>query len=73
MSTRALHVHPPFRAEHIGSFLRPSALYEKRLLYEAKKCSKEDLRELEDRAIKATVEMQQAAGIKTITDGELRR
>ncbi|KAF8075327.1 hypothetical protein FPV67DRAFT_1408864 [Lyophyllum atratum] len=73
MTPRKLHVRPPFRAEHIGSFIRPAALYEKRLLFEAKECSREDLKGLEDEAIKAVVELQQAAGIKTITDGELRR
>ncbi|KAF9467679.1 hypothetical protein BDZ94DRAFT_1305300 [Collybia nuda] len=73
MTTRTLHNRPPFRAEHIGSFIRPAALYDKRLLFEAKQCSKEELKELEDDAIKAVVDMQRAAGIKTITDGELRR
>ncbi|GLB41446.1 putative UROD MetE-like protein [Lyophyllum shimeji] len=73
MSRRALHVLPPFRAEHVGSFIRPAALYEKRLLFESEQCSREDLKELEDEAIKDVVKMQQAAGIKTITDGELRR
>jgi len=73
MSARPLHVRPPFRAEHIGSFIRPAALYEKRLLLESKQCSREDLKELEDKAIKTVVEMQQTVGIKTITDGELRR
>ncbi|KAF9456649.1 hypothetical protein BDZ94DRAFT_1275154 [Collybia nuda] len=73
MSPRSLHIHPPFRAEHIGSLIRPTALYQGRLLFDAKQCSKEDLRELENEAIKAVVEMQREVGIKSITDGELRR
>ncbi|KAG6919696.1 hypothetical protein DXG01_002642 [Tephrocybe rancida] len=73
MSIRALHTRPPFRAEHVGSFIRPPALYEKRVLFEAKQCSQEELRVLEDEAIKDIVKLQQASGIKSITDGELRR
>ncbi|KAG6856201.1 hypothetical protein H0H87_006597 [Tephrocybe sp. NHM501043] len=73
MSIRPLHTQPPFRAEHVGSFIRPSALYEKRLLYEANRCSREGLKVLEDEAIKEVVKMQRASGVKSITDGELRR
>ncbi|TFK56986.1 UROD/MetE-like protein [Heliocybe sulcata] len=71
MSSR--RVNPPFRAEHIGSLLRPPQLFEKRRQFEAGQCSVEELKSAEDSAVKAVVQMQQDAGIKSITDGELRR
>lgn len=69
----SVRLHPPFRAEHIGSLLRPKALYEKRQALEAKECSPSDLKPVEDEAIKHVLKLQQDIGIKTITDGELRR
>ncbi|KAG6851185.1 hypothetical protein H0H93_015195 [Arthromyces matolae] len=69
----AIRLNPPFRAEHIGSLLRPSVLFEKRSLYEQKQISKEDLRAAEDEAIKYVVQLQRDVGMNTITDGELRR
>ncbi|KAF8807333.1 UROD/MetE-like protein [Phlegmacium glaucopus] len=71
MST--IHLRPPFRAEHIGSLLRPKPLFEKRQQLEAEKCASYDLKPVEDDAIKYVVELQRNVGIKTITDGELRR
>lgn len=70
---RPMLLNPPHRAEHIGSLLRPAALFEKRQLLEEKKCSQEDVRALEDDSIKHVVNLQKEVGIKTITDGELRR
>jgi len=69
----ALHLKPPCRAEHVGSLLRPPALYEKRCQYEQGKCTKEELTLAEDEAIRGIVEFQRKAGLKTITDGEFRR
>jgi len=69
----SVHLHPPFRAEHVGSLLRPKPLYEKRQALEAKECSPSDLKPVEDEAIKHVLKLQQDIGIKTITDGELRR
>ncbi|KAF9455097.1 UROD/MetE-like protein [Macrolepiota fuliginosa MF-IS2] len=71
--TSALHLRPPFRADHVGSLLRSSALYEKRHLFEKGKCSVEELKLAEDEAIRDVVDLQRKAGMKTITDGELRR
>lgn len=71
--TTALHLKPPFRAEHVGSLLRPPTLYEKRRQYEQGKCTKEELTLAEDEAIRGIVGLQQKVGLKTITDGELRR
>lgn len=68
-----IHLQPPFRAEHIGSLLRPKALFEKRQQLESKQCNPSDLKPVEDDAIKQIVELQRNVGIKTITDGELRR
>ncbi len=72
MST-SLHLHPPFRAEHLGSLKRPAQLLKKREAYDAKQISVNELREAEDEAIKAIVQVQREVGIKSITDGEFRR
>lgn len=68
-----LHLKPPFRAEHVGSLLRPSKLLRKRRQFEDKKCTIEELQAAEDEAIKHVVKLQQDVGMKTITDGEMRR
>ncbi|KAF8120802.1 UROD/MetE-like protein [Boletus edulis] len=64
---------PPFRAEHIGSLLRPDYLLEVRRKFDKKEVTQEQLRELEDRAIAEIVNMQREVGLKTFTDGEYRR
>jgi 5-methyltetrahydropteroyltriglutamate--homocysteine methyltransferase len=65
---------PPFRADHVGSFLRPAYLLEARDRYFNRKAiSAEQLREVEDRAIGEVVRFQQDVGLKSITDGEFRR
>jgi methionine synthase II (cobalamin-independent) len=66
-------LNPPFRAEHIGSLLRPEPLHEKRKLFGANKCTAEELGDVEDEAVKHVVKLQQDLGLKTITDGEQRR
>ncbi|KAF9568459.1 UROD/MetE-like protein [Agrocybe pediades] len=68
-----MHLSPPFRAEHVGSLLRPVPLFEKRKALEAGQCSAGDLRPVEDEAVKHVLKLQQDVGIKTITDGEMRR
>lgn len=73
MSATTLKLNPPFRAEQIGSLKRPQALLEKRKEFEAGKCTQEELRVVEDEAIKAVVQVQRETGIKGITDGEFRR
>ncbi|KAF9044643.1 UROD/MetE-like protein [Hymenopellis radicata] len=73
MTARNLHVNPPFRAEHVGSLLRPKYLFQKRGLYEEGKCSLDELRSAEDMAVQHVVKLQQDLGFKTITDGEMRR
>lgn len=71
--TSAIQLRSPPRAVHIGSLLRPKALFEKRLQLESKQCTPSDLKSVEDAAIKHVVELQRNVGIKTISDGELRR
>jgi len=68
MSERPL---PPFRAEHIGSLLRPKALLDAR--YAAAPPDPEALRALEDEHIAAVIRWQEEIGLRSITDGEFRR
>jgi 5-methyltetrahydropteroyltriglutamate--homocysteine methyltransferase len=63
----------PYRAEHIGSLLRPAELIAARDAFKAGKLPREDLRALEDRAIRAAVAMQEDLGLRSVTDGEFRR
>ncbi|CDR45670.1 RHTO0S11e03180g1_1 [Rhodotorula toruloides] len=67
------HLAPPFRADHIGSLKRPAELLAKRTDFDDGKCTREDLKVVEDKAIREAVKMQQEVGIKAITDGEFRR
>jgi methionine synthase II (cobalamin-independent) len=64
---------PPFRAEHVGSLLRPPELHEARARAKSGTVSAEQLREVEDRCIRAAVARQEALGLSLVTDGELRR
>src|SRR6516165_10591977 len=64
---------PPFRAEHIGSLLRPPALLDAREKHAAGKLTGEELRAAEDEAIRNVVKLQEDAGLEVITDGEFRR
>ncbi len=65
---------PPFRADHVGSFLRPAYLLEAREQFFARKTiSAEQLRAVEDKAITEIVKFQQDVGLQSITDGEFRR
>src|SRR5262249_24959422 len=64
---------PPFRADHVGSFLRPKELLEARDRHAAGKISKQELRKLEDAAIRGIVKFQEDVGLQCITDGEFRR
>jgi len=63
---------PPFRAEHVGSLLRPDYLLEARKKFDRKEVTQEQLRELEDQAIAEALNMQREVGIKGFTDGEYR-
>jgi 5-methyltetrahydropteroyltriglutamate--homocysteine methyltransferase len=64
---------PPFRADHVGSFLRPKALIEARDAYRAGTIDAAALRVAEDAAIRDVVRFQEELGLQGITDGEFRR
>jgi 5-methyltetrahydropteroyltriglutamate--homocysteine methyltransferase len=64
---------PPFRADHVGSLIRPQALIEARDSYEAGRIPRDELRSIENAAISDAVKMQESVGLQSITDGELRR
>jgi 5-methyltetrahydropteroyltriglutamate--homocysteine methyltransferase len=64
---------PPFRADHVGSFLRPRYLLDAREQHAAGAISAMQLREVEDRAIAEIVRFQADVGLQSITDGEFRR
>jgi 5-methyltetrahydropteroyltriglutamate--homocysteine methyltransferase len=66
-------INPPFRADHVGSYLRPQRLQEARDKFAAGNLSKEDLRAVEDDCIREVVKKQEDVGMKGITDGEFRR
>jgi len=71
------HRRPPFRAEHMGSLLRPKALSDKRVEMDAKKAVEitedPELRKIEDDAIDEIVKVQLDLGYHAVTDGEYRR
>ena len=66
-------LNPPYRAEQIGSLKRPNTLLEKRVQFDNKEISQEELAVVEDEAITEIIKMQREAGIKAMTDGEFRR
>ncbi|EMC96227.1 hypothetical protein BAUCODRAFT_467393 [Baudoinia panamericana UAMH 10762] len=65
--------NPPFRAEHIGSLLRPEELVKKRYAIASKTESPDSLAPVEQKAIKEIVKLQQDCGIHSITNGEYSR
>jgi len=64
---------PPFRADHVGSLLRPPELLRARKQYDAGEIGAEQLRTVEDDAIRESVRKQGEIGLQTATDGEFRR
>jgi 5-methyltetrahydropteroyltriglutamate--homocysteine methyltransferase len=72
MTAAASH-NPPFRADHVGSLLRPAELKQARQDRAAGKISDLDLQRLEDAAIRKVVAQQEQVGLQSITDGEFRR
>jgi 5-methyltetrahydropteroyltriglutamate--homocysteine methyltransferase len=64
---------PPFRADHVGSLLRPPELRQARDDHAAGKITAAELRAVEDEAITAAVALQRDAGLRSVTDGEFRR
>ena len=64
---------PPFRADHVGSFLRPRTLLEARERHRTGAIDATELRRVEDAAIRDIVKFQEDLGLRGITDGEFRR
>jgi len=72
-SLPAVRQQPPFRADHVGSFLRPRALLEAREKFAKGEIRADALRVAEDAAIRDIVRFQEDLGLRGITDGEFRR
>ena len=64
---------PPFRADHVGSLLRPPALLKAREDFAQGRIDADELRAVEDEAIREAVRKQEEAGLQSATDGEFRR
>ncbi len=64
---------PPYRADHVGSLLRPKNVLQAREDLKQGRISPADLRQIEDAAIRDAVKMQQEIGLQSVTDGEMRR
>ena len=64
---------PPFRADHVGSLLRPQELHDARAQNRAGKLSDAELKKIQDKDIREVVKLQESIGLPSITDGEFRR
>jgi 5-methyltetrahydropteroyltriglutamate--homocysteine methyltransferase len=64
---------PPFRADHVGSLIRPDALIKAREQAEKKEISDAELKPIQQAAIREVVRMQEDLGLKVVTDGEYNR
>src|SRR5450759_5483351 len=68
-----LRLSPPFRADHVGSLLRPAPLKQARAQRERGEILAEQLKAIEDREIAAVIKRQEEIGLKAVTDGEFHR
>jgi methionine synthase II (cobalamin-independent) len=64
---------PPFRADHVGSLLRPERLHQARAEFKAGRLDSDGLNAVEDECIQEVIALQRDAGLQSVTDGELRR
>ena len=64
---------PPFRADHVGSLLRPASLKEARQRRARSEISAAELKAVEDREIDRIIKKQEDVGLQSVTDGEFRR
>jgi 5-methyltetrahydropteroyltriglutamate--homocysteine methyltransferase len=69
----AIHHGRPFRADQVGSYLRPAALIDARQRAAAGQLTRQELHGVEDRCIREVVAMQEQIGLHCVTDGEFRR
>src|SRR5438128_2623776 len=68
-----LRTTPPFRADHVGSLLRPPYLREARARRERGEIGADELKSIEDSAIQDVIAKQESIGLRGVTDGEFRR
>ena len=73
MPTDTTIARPPFRADQVGSLLRPAALAGTRAAFKRGEVGAEAMREAENRAIRDAVQRQHDIGLQAVTDGEFRR
>ena len=73
MTKLSISTKAPFRAEHVGSFLRPENLHEARAKFKEGEITANQLREVETKEIKRIVDKQIEVGLELVTDGEFRR
>lgn len=71
--SKQLVVNTPFKADHVGSFLRPARLKEARLQFENNEITANQLKQIEDEEITKLVAKQKEIGLQAVTDGEFRR
>ncbi|HUN69504.1 MAG TPA: 5-methyltetrahydropteroyltriglutamate--homocysteine S-methyltransferase, partial [Burkholderiales bacterium] len=64
---------PPFRADQVGSLLRPKELSDARKSFKAGNLKEQELKQVENRCIREAIARQEAIGLQSITDGEMRR
>ena len=62
-----------YRADHVGSLLRPPEMLQARADLREQRISQEQFKEIEDRAVLAVLDMQRQVGLNVLTDGEYRR
>src|ERR1700742_1757920 len=67
------NARPPFRADHVGSLLRPKEVHQARDEFAKGQITADELKQVEDAAIREAIRMQGEVGLKSVTDGELRR
>jgi 5-methyltetrahydropteroyltriglutamate--homocysteine methyltransferase len=66
-------MRPPFRADQVGSLLRPQVLAEARVRFKRSEITAQELRAAEDAAIQEAISRQESLGLESVTDGEFRR
>src|SRR3982751_5875918 len=66
-------MNPPFRVEHVGSFLRPERLLDAVRAEKAGKVSHQEAKNIQDDCVREIVAFQESLGLPSITDGEFRR
>src|SRR6185312_1219186 len=73
IDSRRLRMMPPFRADHIGSLLRPKKLREAFRRHSAGEIPERELRAVQDDCVREVIKLQEDCGLGVVTDGEFRR